>query len=389
MNIDTMDGYEFEELIYKLFRNMNFDVEHTSLSGDGGIDLIAYSNQLLYKGKYIIQCKRYSGSVGEPAIRDLYGVVLSESANKGILITNSTFTKQAVAFAEGKNIELIDGTLLCNLLGENGLLDITSGEPSTSFIDVVGFDKNKYFFLSNQIKENKKAIQSYERIVSFLLDNLSKFIDSKEFLGNYIDKIIYYCDEIIRRFGGESKTKKTITNTYSRIKIAALMIIGNIENAFQIANNIQLLHWGVNQFGHSLFIKKYIIEYIRNDLIYSREIKYADVFLDYEIAIRDFMIFFIHYNFIRGFEYLYKITNTFSKSPVTEENEASAKNNQLYQLSIRKIKSGAECRIFIPIVVEGQIKYSEDRFVIIDSVASLHHDKESVQKQISNIEYLI
>lgn len=71
---------------------------------------------LFYLVNNIIQCKRYSGSVGEPIIRDLYGVITSERANKGILMTTGHFTKSAIAFAEGKQIELIDGEKLDTLL---------------------------------------------------------------------------------------------------------------------------------------------------------------------------------------------------------------------------------------------------------------------------------
>ncbi len=110
--IDTLSGIEFERVCKRLLENMGFTVETTKASGDGGIDLIGYNTQPLLSGKYIIQCKRYAGSVGEPIIRDLYGVVTSERANKGILITTGHFTKSAISFAENKPIELIDGAQL-------------------------------------------------------------------------------------------------------------------------------------------------------------------------------------------------------------------------------------------------------------------------------------
>lgn len=115
-DINSLTGVEFEELCRRLMENMGFSVETTKASGDGGIDLIAYNSQPLLSGKYIIQCKRYIGSVGEPVIRDLYGVVTSERANKGILMTSGVFTKQAQIFADGKPIELIDGVKLRELL---------------------------------------------------------------------------------------------------------------------------------------------------------------------------------------------------------------------------------------------------------------------------------
>lgn len=115
-DINSLSGFEFEMVCKRLLENMGFDVETTKTTGDGGIDLIAYNHQPLLSGKYIIQCKRYTGSVGEPVIRDLYGVITSERANKGILMTSGVFTKQAQVFAEGKPIELIDGVKLRELL---------------------------------------------------------------------------------------------------------------------------------------------------------------------------------------------------------------------------------------------------------------------------------
>lgn len=115
-DINSLTGVEFEKVCQRLLEKMGFSVETTKTTGDGGIDLIAYNSQPLLSGKYIIQCKRYAGSVGEPIIRDLYGVITSERANKGILMTTGVFTKQAQAFAEDKPIELIDGTKLKELL---------------------------------------------------------------------------------------------------------------------------------------------------------------------------------------------------------------------------------------------------------------------------------
>lgn len=115
-DVDKLNGVEFEDLVEKLISKMGFITERTKRSFDGGIDIIAINEQPLFDGKYIIQCKRYSKSIGEPILRDLYGVVSSEHANKGILITNSYFTKTAKEFAKNKPIELIDGKKLTNML---------------------------------------------------------------------------------------------------------------------------------------------------------------------------------------------------------------------------------------------------------------------------------
>ena len=115
-DVFSLSGVEFENVCQALVEKMGFTTESTKASGDGGIDIIAYNHQPLLSGKYIIQCKRYSGSVGEPILRDLYGVVTSERANKGILMTTGYFTQPAISFSENKPLELIDGARLKELI---------------------------------------------------------------------------------------------------------------------------------------------------------------------------------------------------------------------------------------------------------------------------------
>lgn len=119
--LNAMSGVEFENLCASLVAGLGFSVEMTKASGDGGIDIVANNALPLYKGKYIIQCKRYTGTVGEPILRDLYGVVMAEHANKGILMTTGTFTHNATAFAEGKPLELIDIDGILALINQTGI----------------------------------------------------------------------------------------------------------------------------------------------------------------------------------------------------------------------------------------------------------------------------
>lgn len=123
--LDALGGHEFEDVVEQLLSKMGFHIEGRKAAADGGIDMVASKMDAIVGGKFIIQCKRFTGSVGNSVIRDLYGVVHSESANKGVLITNSTFTRDARSFAEGKPIELIDGAKLQDLLHQHGLLTTT------------------------------------------------------------------------------------------------------------------------------------------------------------------------------------------------------------------------------------------------------------------------
>src|SRR5690606_12645843 len=100
---------------------MGYRSELTKRSADGGIDIVAIKDEPISGGTYLIQCKDWSSPVGEPVLRDLYGLVVAEAANKGIIITTGSFTKSAEQFAQGKQLELIDGSQLNALLAQFNL----------------------------------------------------------------------------------------------------------------------------------------------------------------------------------------------------------------------------------------------------------------------------
>ena len=67
-----------------------------------------------------VECKRYSKSVGVGFARSLLGVVSSEKATKGVLVTSGGFTRVAREFArDNPRIELVSGTNLAVLLNEH------------------------------------------------------------------------------------------------------------------------------------------------------------------------------------------------------------------------------------------------------------------------------
>jgi restriction system protein len=58
--------------------------------------------------------------VSVSAVRDLYGTILNEGANKGILVTTADYGSDAYEFAEGKPITLLNGSELLYLLQKHG-----------------------------------------------------------------------------------------------------------------------------------------------------------------------------------------------------------------------------------------------------------------------------
>jgi restriction system protein len=113
--LKAMPWDEFERLVGATFRQWGFRVQ-TQGGGhaDGGIDLIVHK-----RGKrYLVQCKRYKGSVGVPVIREMYGVMVAERFDGVYIMTSGKFTKDSWAFAKGKPMKLISGEALARILEE-------------------------------------------------------------------------------------------------------------------------------------------------------------------------------------------------------------------------------------------------------------------------------
>lgn len=112
----------FERLCQRILRESGFiQVEVTGKSGDGGIDgrgVVRIGGLLSFH--VIFQCKRYQGSVSSSTVRDFRGAMVGR-ADKGLLITTGTFTKDAKAEAQRDGappIDLIDGEALAQKLRE-------------------------------------------------------------------------------------------------------------------------------------------------------------------------------------------------------------------------------------------------------------------------------
>jgi restriction system protein len=120
-NLMDLDPFQFENLVSNLFKQMGLETRLTRSSRDGGVDVVAYDVRPVLGGKVVIQAKRYRHTVGVSAVRDLYGTMVNEGANKGILVTTSGFGPDAFEFAKDKPIELIQGGQLLYLLKEVGV----------------------------------------------------------------------------------------------------------------------------------------------------------------------------------------------------------------------------------------------------------------------------
>lgn len=118
-----MDWEDFEHLVRQIFEwefsDKGGEVRVTQSSRNGGVDAIVNDPDPIRGGKIIIQAKRYTNTVGVSAVRDLYGTIINEGANKGILITTSDYGADSYKFAQGKPITLLNGGHLLYLLDKH------------------------------------------------------------------------------------------------------------------------------------------------------------------------------------------------------------------------------------------------------------------------------
>lgn len=122
-NLAELSPNEFEALMTNLFEKMGLETRLTQASRDGGVDCVAWDMRPIVGGKVVIQAKRYKNTVGVSAVRDLYGTMTNENSSKGILVTTSSFGKASYDFANGKPIELLNGSNLLYLLKEHAGVD--------------------------------------------------------------------------------------------------------------------------------------------------------------------------------------------------------------------------------------------------------------------------
>jgi restriction system protein len=128
VRLKTCSPAFFEHVVIRLLRAMGYggvtgEASVTGKSGDGGIDGIIKEDKLGL-GVVCIQAKRWDGSVGRPIIQGFVGSMDYIRGKKGVILTTSQFTKDAIDFVdriEGKKVVLIDGPKLANLMIEHNV----------------------------------------------------------------------------------------------------------------------------------------------------------------------------------------------------------------------------------------------------------------------------
>lgn len=113
----------FERLVVRLLVRMGYGGsledagKAVGRSGDGGVDGIIKEDALGLDAVYL-QAKRWEGTVDRPTVQAFAGSLEGNRARKGVLITTSSFSRQAIDYVKNieKRIVLIDGQQLAKLM---------------------------------------------------------------------------------------------------------------------------------------------------------------------------------------------------------------------------------------------------------------------------------
>ena len=113
-SLRSLPWKRFEDVLAEAYRRRGYQVVETLGCGaDGGVDLrLRKDGQLI-----VVQCKRWKGKpVAVQVVRELYGVMIDQRASAAKIVATTSFTSDAVVFAKGKPIELVDSNALLRLV---------------------------------------------------------------------------------------------------------------------------------------------------------------------------------------------------------------------------------------------------------------------------------
>lgn len=150
------NGEQFENYVANNLMNIGFtNVRLTQITGDYGVDILADKEGVLVA----FQCKFYSNPVGVQAIQEVVAGKHHYSADIGCVITNSTFTEQAVKLAQSNDVYLYDWEWIER-----------------------NFPNNNYYEVETNYELSRLDLEDFNNFYYKLYDNLEKFRIYKAYL---------------------------------------------------------------------------------------------------------------------------------------------------------------------------------------------------------------
>jgi restriction system protein len=182
--LDSLNGYQFEEVVADIFRKNGFrNVIVTPCSNDGGKDIVMEkkdpNGELI---KIVVECKHHQSKIGRPVVQKLHSAVVTLNhvgKKQGYVVTSSSFSPNAVQYAQEINnslenieIRLIDGRELKELaIGakvdlKNGIIEAYSNE-STYYSPkekTINWTLENFFYPVNAISKMDLVVQNIRTV---------------------------------------------------------------------------------------------------------------------------------------------------------------------------------------------------------------------------------
>ena len=165
--VGVTTGAEFENLMINSLRRAGMIVHDTPASNDYGADMI-----IEYNGNRIAgQCKYYNKPVGVKAVQEVMGAIAYYGCNAGLVVTNQTYTQQAINLANANNILLFD---------ENTLSDCSNDDS----LYAVAFDNFFGYGMQTDQRTMKQAEKEWTINDLVIRYSVSQQTIMKNFMGN-------------------------------------------------------------------------------------------------------------------------------------------------------------------------------------------------------------
>ncbi len=107
-----LEWKRFEQVTEAYFKRTGWRTEPARIGADGGVDIHLF-RPAEHPIAAVVQCKAWTTyKVGVKPVRELFGVMVAESVSEGFFVASGEYTEEALSFAKGKTLTLIDGRAL-------------------------------------------------------------------------------------------------------------------------------------------------------------------------------------------------------------------------------------------------------------------------------------
>lgn len=136
----SMEDFEHTllEIFEKEFRMKPGEMKLMQDSPEGVFEFYGIDPNPFLGGKILIQAMRATEPIGVSSVKELFGSLIHEAAIKGILVTTSDFTTEAIEFAKNKPLSLLNGNKLLALFENHGY------QPQRNLQEVINMTERRF-----------------------------------------------------------------------------------------------------------------------------------------------------------------------------------------------------------------------------------------------------